>query len=130
MYKYTKYKQHINTAVKQNALNKIHTSSCAELVHKSFNLHFSSADKAPSTATKGAGEIPVAKFKAKEIRSRSQRRSLHELQNAWFVDHELFPTHGKSASKAALYALAIFAFLGSAWGLAAEARFIVGWRNL
>ena len=50
---------------------------------------------------------------------------LHERQNAWFVDRELFPTHGKSASKATLYALAYFAFLGGARGLAAEARFIV-----
>ena len=90
MYKYTKYKQHIDTVVQQNALNKIHTCSCAELVHKlfydvhvthasrsvhsqgansvqivsSFNLHFSSADRVPSTGTKGAGEIPLAKFKA------------------------------------------------------------------
>ena len=94
MYKYTKYKQHIDTAVQQNALNKIHTRSCAELVHKSydvqatrasrsvrsqgansvqivssFNLHFSSADRVPHAGTKGAGEIPVAKFKAKGKRN-------------------------------------------------------------
>ena len=71
MYKYTKYKQHIDIAVQQNALNKTHPRSCAKLVHRSlydahatrashsvrsqgansvqivssFNLHFSSADR-------------------------------------------------------------------------------------
>ena len=111
-YKHTKYKQHIDTALQQNAINKIHTRSCAELVHKSlydvhatrasrsvrsqgansvqivssFNLHFSSADRVPSTGTKGAGEIPVAKFKAKEIRSRrrSRRRSRQSAISASF----------------------------------------------
>ena len=77
MFKYTKYKQHIDTAVQQNALNKIHNRSCAELVHKlydvhatrgsrsvrsqgansvqivsSFNLHFSSADRVPRVRVK------------------------------------------------------------------------------
>ena len=54
---------------------------------------------------------------------------LHELQNAWFVDRELFPTHGKSTSKVTLYALAYFAFLGVDRGLAAVVHFIVPWRN-
>ena len=45
MYKYTKYKQHIYTAVQQNALNKIHTRSCAELVHKSYDVHATCASR-------------------------------------------------------------------------------------
>ena len=113
MYKYTKYKQQIDTAVQQNALNKIHTRSCAEIVHKSlydvhatrgsrsvrsqgansvqivssFNLHFSSADRVPSIGTKGAGEIPVAKFKAKEIRSRrrSRQSAISALFHKWCI---------------------------------------------
>ena len=48
MYKYTKYKQHIYiyTAVQKNALNKIHTRSCAELVHQSlYDVHATRASR-------------------------------------------------------------------------------------
>ena len=148
MYKYTKYKQHIDTAVQQNALNKTHTRSCAELVHKSlydvhatrasrsvrsqgansvqivssFNLHFSSADRV---------EFPNCERCSVKIFF----TVLKVLSGAAFElgivssDPQLFPTHGKSAWKATLYALAYFAFLGGASGLAAEARFIVPQRN-
>ena len=52
------------------ASRRVHSQG-ANLVQivSSFNLHFSSADRVPSTGTKGAGEIPVAKFKAKGKRN-------------------------------------------------------------
>ena len=58
MYKYTKYKQQIDTTVQQNALNKIHTRSCAETVHKSlYDVHATRASR--SVGSQGANSVQV-----------------------------------------------------------------------
>ena len=68
MYKYTKYKQHIDTAVQQNALNKIYTRPCAELLHKSlYDVHATRASRSVRSQGANSVQIPVAKFKAKKF---------------------------------------------------------------
>ena len=58
MYKYTKYKQHVDTPVQQNALNKIHTRSCVELVHKSlYDVHAACANR--SVRSRGANSVQI-----------------------------------------------------------------------
>ena len=61
MYKYTKYKLLIDTAaVQQNALNKIHTRSCAELVHKSlYGVHATRASRSVRSQPQGVNSVQI-----------------------------------------------------------------------